>query len=257
MRPAADEAPRVRIGSGDCRQPYSAALLDISALSLGAISKHAALALNRGAGKGGFAHNTWESRISLYHPEAGGDLVWQIGTGYFGCRREDGGFDAGRFQEQARLNSLRMIELRISPGAKPGHGGVLPGVKVSREIAEIRGIRTGETIVSPPGRSAFSTPIELLEFIARLRDLADGKPVGFKLCIGRRSDFSRSARPCGRRRSCPTLTVDGGAGGTGAAPLEFTNSMGMPARDAWLFVHSALRGVALVTESGLSPAARF
>jgi len=245
-QPAADEAPRVRIGSADCRQPYSASLLNISALSFGAISKNAVLALNRGAGKGGFAHNTGEGGISSYHLEAGGDLVWQIGTGYFGCRTEAGGFDAGRFREQARLNSVRMIELKISQGAKPGHGGVLPGVKVSREIAEVRGIRAGETIVSPPGHSAFSTPIELLEFIARLRDLADGKPVGFKLCVGRRSDFFAICKAMLETKIIPDfITVDGGEGGTGAAPLEFTNSMGMPARDAWLFVHSALRGVAL------------
>jgi len=245
-RPAADEAPRVTIGSADCRQPYSASLLNISALSFGAISKHAVLALNRGASKGGFAHNTGEGGISAYHLEAGGDLVWQIGTGYFGCRTEDGGFDASRFQEQARLKSVRMIELKISQGAKPGHGGVLPGVKVSREIAGIRGLRAGETVVSPPGHRVFSTPIELLEFIARLRELADGKPVGFKLCIGRRSDFFAICKAMLETKILPDfITVDGGEGGTGAAPLEFANSMGMPARDAWLFVHSALRGVAL------------
>jgi glutamate synthase domain-containing protein 2 len=244
--PAAGEVPRVLVGSANCSQPYSASLLNVSALSFGAISKNAVLALNRGAGKGGFAHNTGEGGISSYHLEAGGDLVWQIGTGYFGCRTADGEFDATRFQEQARLKSVRMIELKISQGAKPGHGGVLPGVKVSREIAEIRGFSAGETIVSPPAHSAFSTPVELLEFIARLRELADGKPVGFKLCIGRRSDFFAICKAMLETKITPDfITVDGGEGGTGAAPLEFTNSMGMPARDAWLFVHSALRGVAL------------
>lgn len=244
--PATDEMPRVSIGGSDCRQPYSASILNISALSFGAISKHAVLALNRGAAKGGFAHNTGEGGISSYHLEAGGDLVWQIGSGYFGCRTPDGGFDAARFQEQARQENVRMIELKLSQGAKPGYGGVLPGVKVSPEIAAIRGIPAGETIVSPPGHSTFSTPIELLEFIAKLRDLAAGKPVGFKLCIGRRSDFFAICKAMLETKILPDfITVDGGEGGTGAAPLEFTNSMGMPARDAWLFVHSALRGVLL------------
>jgi glutamate synthase domain-containing protein 2 len=244
--PAADEMPRVSIGGSDCRQPYSASILNISALSFGAVSKHAVLALNRGAAKGGFAHNTGEGGISSYHLEAGGDLVWQIGTGYFGCRTPDGGFDGTRFQEQARQENVRMIELKLSQGAKPGYGGVLPGIKVSPEIAAIRGIPAGETIVSPPGHNTFSTPIELLEFIAKLRDLAAGKPVGFKLCIGRRSDFFAICKAMLETRILPDfITVDGGEGGTGAAPLEFTNSMGMPARDAWLFVHSALRGVLL------------
>jgi glutamate synthase domain-containing protein 2 len=244
--PAADEMPRVSIGGSDCRQPYSASILNISALSFGAVSKHAVLALNRGAAKGGFAHNTGEGGISSYHLEAGGDLVWQIGTGYFGCRTPDGGFDGTRFQEQARQENVRMIELKLSQGAKPGYGGVLPGIKVSPEIAAIRGIPAGETIVSPPGHNTFSTPIELLEFIAKLRDLAAGKPVGFKLCIGRRSDFFAICKAMLETKILPDfITVDGGEGGTGAAPLEFTNSMGMPARDAWLFVHSALRGVLL------------
>lgn len=245
-RPAVDEAPRVRIGCADCRQPYSASILNISALSFGAISKNAVRALNRGARKGGFAHNTGEGGISSYHLEAGGDLIWQIGTGYFGCRTPDGGFDATRFREQARQESVRMIELKLSQGAKPGYGGVLPGVKVNREVAAIRGIRVGETIVSPPGHSAFDTPVGLLEFVARLRELADGKPVGFKLCIGRRSDFFAICKAMLETKITPDfISVDGGEGGTGAAPLEFTNSLGMPARDAWIFVHSALRGVAL------------
>ena len=205
-RPAPEDAPRVRIGSADCSQPYNASILNISALSFGAISKNAVMALNRGAYKGGFAHNTGEGGISGYHLEAGGDLIWQIGTGYFGCRTPDGEFDASRFREQARQDSVRMIELKLSQGAKPGHGGVLPGVKVSHEIAAVRGIR----------------------------------------CIGRRSDFFAICKAMLETKIVPDfITVDGGEGGTGAAPLEFTNSLGMPARDAWLFVHSALRGVAL------------
>jgi glutamate synthase domain-containing protein 2 len=245
-QPAAAEPPRVRIGSGDCSQPYSASILNISALSFGAISKNAVRALNRGASKGGFSHNTGEGGISSYHLESGGDLVWQIGTGYFGCRTPEGEFDASRFREQARRESVRMIELKLSQGAKPGHGGVLPGVKVSREVAAIRGIRAGETVISPPGHTVFATPIGLLEFVARLRDLSGGKPVGFKLCIGRRSDFFAICKAMLETKITPDfITVDGGEGGSGAAPLEFSNSLGMPARDAWLFVHSALRGVAL------------
>ena len=245
-RPAPGDVPRVLIGGTDCSQPYSASILNISAMSFGALSKNAVTALNRGAKKGGFAHNTGEGGISSYHLEAGGDLIWQIGTGYFGCRTPDGEFDANRFQEQARQENVRMIELKLSQGAKPGHGGVLPGVKVSHEIAAIRGITAGETIVSPPGHSTFSTPVGLLEFIARLRALADGKPVGFKLCVGRRSDFFAICKAMLETKITPDfITVDGGEGGTGAAPLEFTNSLGMPARDAWLFVHSALLGVGL------------
>ncbi|MGD2136748.1 MAG: FMN-binding glutamate synthase family protein [Gammaproteobacteria bacterium] len=245
-RPPLDVTPRVRIGSPDCSKPYSASMLNISAMSFGAISKNAVLALNRGARKGGFAHNTGEGGISPYHLEAGGDLIWQIGTGYFGCRTPEGRFDEAAFREKARQESVRMIELKLSQGAKPGHGGVLPGIKVTPEIAEIRGVRAGETIISPPGHSEFSTPVGLLELIARLRKLADGKPVGFKLCVGRRSDFFAICKAMLETNIAPDfISVDGGEGGTGAAPLEFTNSVGMPARDAWIFVHSALRGVAL------------
>jgi len=241
-----DVVPRVRIGCPDCRRPYTASVLNISAMSFGAISKNAVRALNNGAKKGGFAHNTGEGGISPYHLEGGGDLIWQIGTGYFGCRTPDGGLDAAVFREKARLESVRMIELKLSQGAKPGHGGVLPGVKVTAEIAAIRGVRAGETIISPPGHREFSTPVGLLELIARLRELADGKPVGFKLCIGRRSDFFAICKAMLETGITPDfISVDGGEGGTGAAPLEFTNSVGMPARDAWIFVHNALRGVAL------------
>jgi glutamate synthase domain-containing protein 2 len=219
--PPPEVAPRVRIGSPDCSQPYSASILNISAMSFGAISKNAVLALNRGAKKGGFAHNTGEGGISPYHLEAGGDLIWQIGTAYFGCRTPDGGLDAAAFREKARLESVRMIELKLSQGAKPGHGGVLPGVKVTREIAEIRGVREGETIVSPPGHREFSTPVGLLELIARLRELADGKPVGFKLCVGRRSDIFAICKAMLETNITPDfISVDGGEGGTGAAPLD-------------------------------------
>ena len=238
--------PRIRIGSRHCRQPYAASILNISAMSFGAISKNAVLALNRGAKKGAFAQNTGEGGISPYHLEADGDLVWQIGTGYFGCRTPDGEFDLDLFREQAGRESVRMIELKLSQGAKPGHGGVLPGIKVTDEIAAIRGLRAGETIVSPPSHRAFSTPLELMELVARLRELAGGKPVGLKLCVGRLSDVFAICKAMLETKITPDfITVDGGEGGTGAAPLEFTNSLGMPARDAWILVHNALLGVAL------------
>lgn len=245
-QPAAAAVPRVTIGGPDCRQPYSASLLNISAMSFGALSRNAVLALNRGAKKGGFAHNTGEGGLSPYHLEPGGDLIWQIGTGYFGCRTPDGDFDPQRFREQAALAAVRMIELKLSQGAKPGHGGVLPGVKVTEEIARIRGLEPGKTVFSPPSHRTFDTPIGLLQFIAELRRLADGKPVGFKLCVGRRGDFLAICKAMLETGITPDfISVDGSEGGTGAAPLEFSNSLGMPARDAWIFVHSALRGVGL------------
>ncbi|MFQ5738853.1 MAG: FMN-binding glutamate synthase family protein [Acidobacteriota bacterium] len=240
------EASRVRVGGPACTQPYSASLLNTSAMSFGALSKNAVLALNRGAAKGGFAHNTGEGGISCYHLQPGGDLIWQVGTGYFGCRTCDGEFDPDQFARQAARESVRMIELKLSQGAKPGHGGILPAVKVSQEIARIRGVAVGKTVYSPPGHGAFSTPRGLLEFISWLRQLAGGKPVGFKLCIGSRSDFFAICKAMRETGITPDfIAVDGGEGGTGAAPLEFSNSVGMPARDAWIFVHSALRGVGL------------
>ena len=238
--------PRIPIGGADCHQPYDSALLNISAMSFGALSSRAILALNDGARAGGFAHNTGEGGVSPYHLERGGDLIWQIGTGYFGCRTAAGGFDADRFADQAALDAVRMIELKLSQGAKPGHGGVLPGRKVSREIAAIRGVPAGQTVLSPPAHSTFSTPIGLLEFLARLRELSGGKPVGFKLCVGQRVEFLRLCKAMLDSGILPDfITVDGGEGGTGAAPLEFANSVGMPARDGWMLVHDALRGVRL------------
>jgi glutamate synthase domain-containing protein 2 len=243
--PLAD-VPRIDIGGQDSTQTYSASVLNVSAMSFGALSKNAVLALNRGAKAGGFAHNTGEGGIAPYHLHYGGDLIWQIGTGYFGCRTPGGDFDPARFREQAALDSVRMIELKLSQGAKPGHGGILPGAKVSREIAEIRGVEPGKTVISPPSHKAFTTPVEMMEFIARLRELAGGKPVGFKICIGRRSDFFAICKAMLKTGIRPDfITVDGGEGGTAAAPLEFSNSLGMPARDAWIFVHSALIGVNL------------
>ncbi|RMH24132.1 MAG: FMN-binding glutamate synthase family protein [Planctomycetota bacterium] len=241
-----DEEPRLTIGAGSCAKPYSASRLNISAMSFGALSPAAVRALNRGAKAGGFAHNTGEGGISPHHLEAGGDLIWQIGTGYFGCRTKEGSFDEGLFAENAQRPSVRMIEIKLSQGAKPGHGGVLPACKVSPEIARIRNVPVHETVISPPRHSAFGTPIEMLEFVARLRDLSGGKPVGVKLCVGRRIELLAVCKAMLETGVTPDfITVDGGEGGTGAAPLEFSNSLGMPARDAWAFVHNALVGCGL------------
>ena len=241
-----DEPPRIQIGGPDCRQPYSCSLLNISAMSFGALSKNAVLALNAGAKAGGFAHNTGEGGLSPYHLEPGGDLIWQIGTGYFGCRTPDGRFDPDRFQDQAAHEAVRMIEVKLSQGAKPGHGGVLPGAKVSKEIAAIRGVAPWQTVISPPAHSMFSTPAGLLEFVARLRDMAGGKPVGLKLCVGLRVEILTLCKAMRDSGITPDfITVDGGEGGTGAAPLEFANSVGMPARDGWMLVNNALTGLGL------------
>jgi glutamate synthase domain-containing protein 2 len=240
------DPPRVTVGGPECTRPYEASLLNISAMSFGALSDRAILALNGGARLGGFAHNTGEGGIADQHLEGGGDLIWQIGTGYFGCRTADGGFDPERFRDGASNETVRMIEIKLSQGAKPGHGGVLPGVKNTPLIARIRGVEAGTTVVSPPAHSAFDSPAGLLEFVARLRSLSGGKPVGFKLCIGRRTDFLAICKAMVATGITPDfVTVDGGEGGTGAAPLEYSNSMGMPARDAWVFAHSALVGVGL------------
>ncbi|RME72925.1 MAG: FMN-binding glutamate synthase family protein, partial [Planctomycetota bacterium] len=237
------QPPRVRVGGPRCTAPYDASLLNISAMSFGALSAAAVRALNRGAAAGGFAHNTGEGGISPYHLEGGGDLIWQIGTGYFGCRTPDGRFDPDRFAENARRPSVRMIEIKLSQGAKPGHGGVLPGCKVTPEIAAIRGVEPWKTVFSPPGHSAFSTPLELVAFVERLRELSGGKPVGIKLCLGRVREFLALCKAMRETGDGPDfITVDGGEGGTGAAPLEFANSIGMPARDAWSYAHNALVG---------------
>jgi glutamate synthase domain-containing protein 2 len=242
-REAPEQAPRVEVGGPDCKQPYSASLLNVSAMSYGSLSRVAVLALNRAAKKGGFAHNTGEGGLSPYHLEPGGDLVWQIGTGYFGCRTAVGGFDPHKFHERASAPSVRMIELKLSQGAKPGHGGILPGVKVDEEIARIRGVEVGKTVFSPPSHRAFSTPIGMMEFLAEMRELAGGKPVGFKLSIGRRSDVFSICKAMIETGITPDfITVDGGEGGTAAAPLEFSNAIGMPGRDAWIVAHSALTG---------------
>jgi glutamate synthase domain-containing protein 2 len=235
--------PRVRIGGPDCTQPYDASHLNISAMSYGSLSPNAILALSRGAKLGGFAHNTGEGGLSPYHLAGGADLVWQIGTGYFGCRTPDGQFDPDQFGDNSRTPNVKMVELKLSQGAKPAHGGILPAKKVSREIATIRGVRIGEDVLSPPSHSTFSTPTGLLEFVAQLRELSGGKPIGFKLCIGRHHEFLAICKAMIATGVTPDfIAVDGGEGGTGAAPLEFSNSVGSPLREGLLFVHNALAG---------------
>ncbi|WP_313086199.1 FMN-binding glutamate synthase family protein [Pseudomonas sp.] len=242
--PVSDPATfRVSIGGPQCTQPYSASVMNISAMSFGSLSGNAILALNRGAKLGGFYHDTGEGSISRYHREHGGDLVWELGSGYFGCRTDTGAFDPERFAVQAREPQVRMIEIKLSQGAKPGHGGILPGRKVNAEIASTRGVPEGQDCISPASHSAFSTPLELMQFIARLRDLSEGKPVGFKLCIGHPWEFVGIVKAMLQTGIYPDfIVVDGKEGGTGAAPVEFTNHIGMPLRESLLFVHNVLVG---------------
>jgi glutamate synthase domain-containing protein 2 len=242
----AEYEPRVKIGGPDCKQPYEAAILNVSAMSYGSLSKNAILALSRGAKAGGFAHNTGEGGLSPYHLEGGADLIWQIGTGYFGCRDEDGNFEGKLFAEKAAHPQVKMIELKLSQGAKPGHGGILPAAKVTAEIATIRHVPMGKDVLSPPTHGAFSTPTGLLEFVGRLRDLSGGKPVGFKLSIGKRREFFSICKAMLQTGITPDfITVDGGEGGTGAAPVEFSNRLGTPLDEALVFVHNSLVGIGL------------
>ena len=233
-----------------CTQPYSASVFNISAMSFGALSANAILALNAGAKRGGFAHDTGEGSISRYHrgpdPDGGGDLIWEIGSGYFGCRHPDGSFNADLFTANAQLAQVKMIELKLSQGAKPGHGGVLPGPKVTPEIAEARGVPPWVDCISPASHSAFSTPIEMMQFIDRLRALSGGKPVGFKLCIGHPWEWFAIAKAMLATGITPDfIVVDGGEGGTGAAPLEFTDHVGAPLQEGLLLVHNTLVGLNL------------
>ncbi len=233
-----------------CTQPYSASVFNISAMSFGALSAHAILALNAGAKRGGFAHDTGEGSISRHHrgtdPAGGGDLIWEIGSGYFGCRHADGSFNAELFTHNALQPQVKMIEVKLSQGAKPGHGGVLPGAKVTVEIAEARGVQPWVDCVSPASHSAFSTPIEMLHFIDRLRALSLGKPAGFKLCIGHPWEWFAIAKAMLETGIPPDfIVVDGGEGGTGAAPLEFTDHVGAPLQEGLLLVHNTLVGLNL------------
>jgi glutamate synthase domain-containing protein 2 len=236
---------RITIGEGRA-QPYRASIFNISAMSFGALSANAILALNRGAARGGFAHDTGEGSISRYHRENGGDLIWEIGSGYFGCRQADGSFSEERFTENALQPQVKMIELKLSQGAKPGHGGVLPGPKVTLEIAAARGVAAWVDCVSPASHSAFGTPIEMMQFIDRLRLLSGGKPTGFKLCIGHPWEWFAIAKAMLETGIVPDfIVVDGAEGGTGAAPLEFIDHVGAPLQEGLLLVHNTLVGLNL------------
>lgn len=243
---ADDLAPRVRLGGADCTQPYDIALLNVSAMSFGALSANAIEALNAGAYRGSFAHDTGEGGISPYHLRGGGDLIWEIGSGYFGCRDADGRFDPVAFAEKAALPAVKAVSVKLSQGAKPGLGGVLPGAKVSSEIAATRGVPVGRTVVSPPAHSAFSNPVEFAEFIATLRRLSGGKPVGFKLCVGARSEFLSICKGfLATGITADFVIVDGSEGGTGAAPQEFEDHVGMPLTEGLMLVHNSLVGTGL------------
>jgi glutamate synthase domain-containing protein 2 len=237
------EHPRTIIGGSDCKQPYSASLLNVSAMSFGSLSKNAIMALNRGAKLSNMYHNTGEGAVSPYHQKYKGDLTWQIGTGYFGCRNDDGNFSPEKFSEKAGSDQVKMIEIKISQGAKPGHGGILPAAKNTTEIATIRGVEPHTDVHSPPVHSAFNSPIGLMKFIKELRDLSGGKPVGFKLCVGRKSEFTDLCDAMVETGIKPDfITIDGGEGGTGAAPIEFSNSLGMPLRDGLVYAYDTLVG---------------
>lgn len=235
--------PRIQIGNKDCLQPYSSSILNVSAMSFGSLSSNAIEALNGGAKIGGFAHNTGEGGISSYHLKHGGDIIWQIGTGYFGCRDERGNFSPEAFQKNADRPQIKMIEIKLSQGAKPGHGGILPAKKNTPEIAAIRHVQPYTTVYSPPYHSAFNNPRGLVLFIQQLRKLCGGKPVGFKLCVGKKSEFVGICRAMIEMDTYPDfITVDGGEGGTGAAPQEFSNYVGAPLMDGLAFVHNMLVG---------------
>ncbi len=241
-----DTVPRILLGEHTCAQPYAASLLNISAMSFGSLSPTAVRALNGAAADGGFAHNTGEGGISPYHLENNGDLIWQLGTGYFGCRTTDGKFDENKFRDQARQASVKAIEIKISQGAKPGHGGILPGAKVNLEIATIRGVPEGKDVISPPSHNAFQTPMELMQFIGRLREASGGKPIGIKMCMGKPREWFAIVKAMRESDQHPDfVAVDGGEGGTGAAPLEFTNHVGWPLYDALHIVHNTLVGTGL------------
>jgi glutamate synthase domain-containing protein 2 len=245
-KPPTKEPFRITVGGPNCTQPYSASVFNISAMSYGSLSANAIRSLNRGAKIGGFAHDTGEGGVSPYHREFGGDIIWEIGSGYFGCRNPDGTFSDERFAETTKLDQVKMIEIKLSQGAKPGHGGVLPGVKVTPEIAAIRGVELGKDCISPPSHSAFTTPLELVAFIAKLRKLSGGKPVGFKLCIGHHWEFMAIVKAIIETGIVPDfIVIDGKEGGTGAAPLEIMDHIGTPLRDGLNFVHSALVGTNL------------
>lgn len=242
--------PKIKIGSSQCEKPYEASLFNISAMSFGSLSKNAILALNSGAKQGGFYHNTGEGGLSPYHLEPGGDVVWNIGTGYFSCRDKDGKFSYDEFTKRATLDNVKMIEIKFSQGAKPGHGGILPKQKVTDEIAAIRLVEKGNDIISPPRHSAFSNPLELMDFIKLLRKGSGGKPIGMKICIGNKSEFLSICKAMVATKTYfDFITVDGGEGGTGAAPQEYSDHVGMPLREALAFVYDSLNGFGIKDET--------
>ena len=241
-----DKDPRVTVGAPGTAHPYSASVFNISAMSFGSLGANAIEALSTGAKMGGFYHDTGEGGVSRYHRKGGADLVWEIGSGYFGCRAKDGGFDPERFRDVAADPQVKMIEIKLSQGAKPGHGGVLPGAKVTHEIAEARGIEIGQTCVSPPAHSAFSTPIEMMEFVAKLRELSGGKPVGAKFAVGNRWEVLALCKAMLETGILlDFMVVDGGEGGTGAAPAEFLDHVGAPLRQGLVLTRNALVGTEL------------
>ncbi len=243
-----DQNPKVRIGSSQCTRPYSASLFNISAMSYGSLSKNAIIALNEGAKIGGFYHNTGEGGLSPYHL-GGGDVVWNIGTAYFSCRDDFGVFSLEQFTKRAHYENVKMIEIKFSQGAKPGHGGILPKEKVTDEIAAIRLVKKGGDIISPPRHSAFTTPLQLMGFVRTLREASGGKPIGMKFCVGNKSEFLAICKAMVETKTYfDFITVDGGEGGTGAAPQEYSDHVGMPLRDALAFVYDALVGFDLKHE---------
>ncbi len=247
--PAAPERP--------CTQPYQASVFNISALSFGSLSANAILALNKGAQMGGFAHDTGEGSISTHHRANGGDLIWEIGSGYFGCRNDDGTFNAERFAANARDPQVKLIEIKMSQGAKPGHGGILPGPKVTAEIAAARGVPLGQDCISPSSHSAFTTPVEMMHFIAQLRQLSGGKPVGFKLCIGHPWEWFAIVKAMLATQITPDfIVVDGAEGGTGAAPVEFSDHVGAPLQEGLQLVHNTLIGVNLRSRVSIGAAGK-
>ena len=252
-----EEYKRVTFGGPYCSNPYSASRLNISAMSFGALSSAAIAALNKGAAKGEFAQNTGEGGLSEYHLVNGGDIIWQIGTGYFGCRNKDGTFNDDAFAERANLDNVKMIEIKISQGAKPSHGGVLPGAKVTQEIADIRLVEVGKAVLSPPTHPEFDTPGGLLDFVTRLRKLGDGKPVGFKLCLGKKTEFLAIIKAMLETDILPDfITIDGAEGGTGAAPVEFSNRLGTPCLESTYYINQILIGAGLRQHIGLISAGK-
>ncbi len=241
-----EKPPTVTVGGPACTKPYEMALLNVSAMSFGALSGNALRALNQGAAAGGFAHDTGEGGLTRYHLEGGGDVIWELGTGYFGARTDDGGFDEAKFRDKAAHDSVKCVSLKLSQGAKPGIGGVLPAGKVTKEIAEARDVPMGKSVISPPGHKVFRTPRELVRFIGHMRELADGKPTGFKLCVGERHELLAICKAMVEEQITPDfIVVDGAEGGTGAAPQEYDDHMGTPLTEGLMIVHNALVGTGL------------